>query len=479
MTVVAKTPKKLGYDNLTRIAEILGIVEEKGKTKDWLLEEIKRKHIGLNVSPTANSFEILKSCPDSFVSYISKLLKDDFVIEDVRTPTKTLHWFYTDIVGSSDPTIPVKIQARKINLLNTLMKKTETFKQRESKRTYIQTTGDGMAIGFGDSSEKPLRLAIELHKLLYKYNKTQREKDRVYLRIGIDTGPIYFIKDVEENDTVWGPGIIMARRVMDLCSENQIFASRRIGDDIRKLSPEYKAIMHPIGDYSIKHGEQLLVYNIYGKNFGNKISPKKDKIRIPSIGNDLFAMQPKFEFNSVEIRLDVTNPENMMTHHTWIWNVKNTSKKPLEQIFYYIIGDTPRSFGDLNLSVKDENNNNLEIISLDVNKPQEKKFYVKLAKPLRKNQKGRLLKLEYDWEEPYRVFEYELSARCKKLRYAFTAPKNMELKNRILEVAKELGIKKRAEPPSKTNYKSDIIEMTWETDKKHIINKHDAFEFQW
>ena len=119
-----------------------------------------------------------------------------------------------------------------------------------------------MAIGFADSPEKPLRLAIELHKLLYKYNKTHTEKNRVYLRIGIETGSIYFIKDVEGNDTVWGSGIIMARRVMDLCGENQIFASRRIGDDISKLTSEYKAIMHPIGDYSIKHGEQLLVYNI-------------------------------------------------------------------------------------------------------------------------------------------------------------------------------------------------------------------------
>ena len=230
--------KKLKYTNLTKIAEILGVLEEKGKTKDWLLEAIKRRRISLKVSPTANSFEILKTCPDSFVSYISKLLKDDdFELEEIKTITKTLHWFFTDIVGSSDPTIPVKIQARKINLLNKLMKNSETFKQREVEKTYIQKTGDGMAIGFADSSEKPLRLAIELHKLLNKYNKTRHEKDRMYLRIGIDTGPTYFIKDVEEKDTVWGPGIIMARRVMDLCDENQIFASRRIGDDIVEASP--------------------------------------------------------------------------------------------------------------------------------------------------------------------------------------------------------------------------------------------------
>lgn len=472
-----KKQKKSGYDKIAVIAEILGLLEEKGKTKDWLLEEIKRKRLSLKVSPTANSFEILKSCPDSFVLYISKLITDDFVVEDVKTSTKTLHWFYTDIVGSSDPTIPVKIQARKINLLNTLMKKTETFKQKDSNSTYIQTTGDGMAIGFGDNPEKPLRLAIELHKLLYRYNKTQGEKNKVFLRIGIDTGPIYFIKDVEGNDTVWGPGIIMARRVMDLCGDNQIFASRRIGDDISKLSSEYKAIMHQIGDYSIKHGEQLLVYNIYGKNFGNRNSPQQNKIPKPEL--DILSTQPKFEFHSVEIRLDVTNPKNMMTHHTWIWNVKNMSKKPLEQVFYHINGDTPKDFADLNLSVKDENNNNLEIISLDVNKGHEKKFNVKLPKTIRKNQKGRLLKLEYDWEEPYRVFEYSLSAKCKTFRYVFSAPRNLEIKNRVLEVIKDLGAKKRAEPAPKINYLPKTTEIIWENDKKHVINKYDTFEFQW
>ena len=53
------------------------------KTQDWLLEEIKRKHIALDISPTANSFEILKSCSKEFVSYVSKLLKDDFIIDFV------------------------------------------------------------------------------------------------------------------------------------------------------------------------------------------------------------------------------------------------------------------------------------------------------------------------------------------------------------------------------------------------------------
>jgi len=121
----------------------------------------------------------------------------------------------------------------------------------------------------------------------------------------------------------------MSRRIMDICGPNQIFASRKIGDDISKLSPEYKAILHPIGDYTIKHGEQLLIYNVYGKGFGNKIAPKKGKIS-EKPKEDYFENPIKFEFNRVEIRLDVLDKKTMMTHHTWIWDVSNKTKEPLQ-----------------------------------------------------------------------------------------------------------------------------------------------------
>ena len=102
-----------------------------------------------------------------------------------------------------------------------------------------------------------------------------------------------------------------------------------------------------------------------------------------------------------------------------------------------------------------------------------------MNKPIRKNQRGRILTLEYDWEEPYRVFEYFFSAKCKKFKYVLTAPKDLQIKNRVLEVERELGIKKRAEPAPKISYLKDKIRITWETDKKRIIKKHETFEFQW
>jgi len=465
-------------NKLEGIAEVLGLIEEKGKNKDWLLDELKRNHVKLAVSPTANSAEILKSCPKQIIIEVLGVLRsDDFVVKEIQTLTKTFHWFYTDVVESSIPTILTKGQARKINLLNNLIQRAETFKQRNMENTVIMPTGDGAAIGFADSPEKPLRLAIELHKELFKYNKSRAEKEKLFIRVGINTGPVYFVKDVEGNNTFWGSGIILTRRIMELCEPNQILASQQIGEDISNLSPEYKAIMHQAGQYVTKHGKKLLIFNIYGKNFGNKTASRKNKVQ--KIKTDEYdIIKPNFEFNSVEIRLKVTDPKTMMTHHTWLWDVKNISKNPLQQIFYFIGGDAPKDFSEMNVTIRDEENNELEIISLDVNKEHEKKFNVKLNKPIRKNQRA-IIKLEYDWEEPYRVFEYVLSSKCKKFKYELTIPKGIQIKNRVLEVARELGIKKRAEPPPKIKYHANKTVINWETSSKQILNPHDTLEFQW
>ncbi|MBS3922406.1 MAG: hypothetical protein KGZ37_04565 [Nitrosarchaeum sp.] len=457
------------------IAEIQGLMEEQGKTKEWLLEELNKNRITLRTSPTANSFEILNYTPNNILKNFYKFLKsDDFSIDDVKTPTKTMHWFFTDIIGSSNLKIPTKAQIRKINVLNTQIQNTETFKKRDPNSTVILPTGDGMAIGFSDSPEQPFRLAIQVHKLLKKYNKTQKIRDQIHIRIGLDSGPVYFIKDVQGQDSVWGPGIIMARRVMDLCENDQIFASARIGDDISKLSLEYKEIMHPIGEYLIKHGEQLQVYNIFDKSFGNKFAPKKFKI-VPITQN--FNPANLFKFNKIEIILDILDTKKMMTRHTWIWNVRNISKEPLGHLFYEINGDSPKKIEELNLKIKDRKGKKLEISSLDVNKPLEKKFHIKLNRPIKKNQ-SETITLVYDWEEPDRVFDYVFSAKCEKFKYIFTIPRSFEIKTRILENL-GLGRKLRVNDPPKIRYTNEKTKIVWESPKNRIMNPHDSYEFQW
>ena len=465
-------------DKLAEVAEVLALMEETHRTKDWIFHELKKHKLKPKVKHSMNSFQILQSCPAEFIDHLLKVLKgrdiEDF--DDITTLTKTYHWFFTDIVAGSNPTIPTKEQAKKIVALNELISRTETFKKRDPDSVVILPTGDGMAIGFADSPEHPLRIAIQLHKGLSKYNENKRGKDKLLIRVGIDTGPVYVLKDLNDRENVWGPGIIMTRRVMDLGGDQQIFASSRIAEDIRNLSPEYKAIMHPIGDYSIKHGEQLKLYNIYGDGFGNKLAPRKSKILKERETERDFKGISSFEFVNIEVELNVLDSKTMLTHHTWNWNVINISKVPQDQIFYYLDGDSPKDFSDMNVRITDDEGNKLHIASLSVNKPQHKEFTVKLTKPLKPRQRKRFIKLEYDWEEPERNFFYKLATDCKLFRYRFTIPKGIDVKNRILKVDTELGYKWHASPHPTINYLDDRTEITWEGKN---LKAYDAYRFEW
>jgi len=467
-------------ERITKEAEILSLMEESHKTKEWIKKQIKKKSLKIPIKLSMNTFQILNDCPNDFLDYLIDSLKgrdiDD--IGDINSFTKTFFWFFTDIVAGSNPTVPSKEQARKVVVLNELIARTETFINRDPNSTVILPTGDGMAIGFSDSPEYPLRLSIQLHKILTEYNKAKRRKDeKVLLRIGIDIGPVYIIKDLNGQDNVWGPGIILTRRVMDLAGDQNIFCSSRFAEDVRVLSPEYKEIMHPIGDYSIKHGEQLNIFNIYGEGFGEKNTPKKKKItQKTETFEQTLKSKTAFMFNTIEINLDVIEPKTMLTHHTWKWNLVNISDSPKDQIFYYLDGDSPKDFADMNVRVYDEEGNEADILGLTENKPLHKEFSVKLKKPIKPRQRKRFVTLEYDWEEPERMFFYKVPTDCKQLTYTFTIPKGIEIKNQALKVDAELGYKWNADPPATMKYLPDSTQISWVGKN---LKAFDAYRFDW
>jgi len=234
--------------------------------------------------------------------------------------------------------------------------------------------------------------------------------------------------------------------------------------------------MHQIGDYSIKHGEQLILYNIYGEGFGNKLARRKSKIFKEKQSDEDLLGVVSFEFRTIDIGLDIIDPKTMLAHHTWVWDVLNISKENKNQIFYYLDGDSPKDFADMNVKVTDPDGNELDIISLSVNKPLHKEFNIKLKKPLppRRGIKG--LKLEYDWEEPERNFFYKLATDCKRFTYRFTIPRKTEIKNRALKVDTEMGYKWHVSPPPALRYKGDKTEITWEGKN---LKAFEAYRFEW
>jgi len=390
-------------------------------------------------------------------------------IDDKNAPLAiNYNWFFVDIVGASDPSIPVLEQANKIKRLNNFVEKTKIFTESDNESRVTLSTGDGMVMGFKDHPEKPILLAIELHDSILNYNESVIDKDKINIRIGIDSGPVYFVADLEKKLSPWGPGIINARRAMDIGEKMHILATSRIADDISKLTPEYAKMLHPIGDYGIKHGPRLFLYNIYGNRFGNESKP-------PDTETDLSPMRT-FYFTNIEVRNEVIDPRIMMVHHTWVWELINVRQEPVDQVFYYLDGDIARRFGDLNVKVTDEKGNKLEISAMNVNEDRRKEFIVKTKTPLMPNQTGRSLKLEYDWEEPKRVFFYRFSSKCKEFKYLFTAPEEVIAKPRVLQVEPELGLKMHPKEPPLISFNNNKTEMTWQ---KSDLQVFDAYEFQW
>jgi len=462
---------------LANIAEIMDLLEETHRNKDWLVQHIKLKRQKVAINPTMTTVGILKACEIEFISYLLGELKANE--DNFETPpalTKTYHWFFTDIVASSDPTMATNEQATKIILLNKLIERTETFKQRDPESTLILPTGDGMAMGFSDSPEKPFRLALEVHKGLNRFNQQRKEIDRVLIRIGLDSGPVYLIKDLNGNENVWGPGIIMARRVMDLARDMNILATARFANDVRTLRPEYRKYMHPIGDYKIKHGEKLLIYNIYGDSIGSKKVPSPDKKQQSKAEEEVQKTSSRFLFNNIIVELDVKDTKTMLTRHTMIWNVVNISSEPIERIFYYLDGDTPKQFADMNVVIKDEEDRELDIMSLNVNKPYHKEFFVRLKKPMKPGEKGRMVKIEYDWEEPERMYMYRFASDCKKFSFMLTVPRDIEVNQKVVRVDTETGEKVFSSTPATVKYEGDRTVVTWAGTN---FRSFDAYRFDW
>jgi archaellum biogenesis ATPase FlaH len=187
------------------------------------------------------------------------------------------HFFFIDIVGLSDPYLVVKKQKEKIERLNGFIKECEAFRKTPDASKIILPTGDGMAIGFKENPELPYRLSTELHKHLKKYNKRKAPDEMIYVRIGLSSGPVFTVSDVSDNPNVWGPGIILARRVMDLGDSWHIMLAENLANQLKPLTEEYRNNIKEMGEYEIKHGEKIKVFCTYSEDYGNPETPEKFK----------------------------------------------------------------------------------------------------------------------------------------------------------------------------------------------------------
>ena len=176
------------------------------------------------------------------------------------------HVLFTDIVGYSKQ--PIDQQSELLGQLNQIVRATEQFKAAEAADKLVRLpTGDGMALAFFTSVDAPVRCALEVAEALKSY-------PRIELRMGVDSGPVDQILDVNDRPNVAGAGINMAQRVMDCGDAGHILLSRRVAADLAQYS-KWKPHLHDLGEAEVKHGVIVSLVNLYTGDVGNPAIPAK------------------------------------------------------------------------------------------------------------------------------------------------------------------------------------------------------------
>jgi predicted DNA binding CopG/RHH family protein len=334
--------------------------------------------------------------------------------------------FFVDIVGLTDPTMSTKTQIKKIETLNRSITECWSFNSITKDNKLILPTGDGMAIAFLQGPELPLKLAIELHGKLTPYNKGKIPSETLRTRIGIHSGPVFVVEDILNNRNIWGPGIIIARRIMDIGEEGHILLSSRVAEDLRELSDRYKQIIRPLHDYTIKHGQSLLIYSAYGKGFGNSKVPTKASYQKSRMAREVNKLRKKAIYTSIEVNMTIKDPKGMLVHYKRTYEIQNISDTPIHKVVHGVTTDLEKKLDELNLRVYDEHSQPLKISSISVDMPYQKEFTTIFNKPIMRQEKGRYYILEYDIEEPDRYFENAFLVDCQKFIISIDYPKGVD-----------------------------------------------------
>jgi class 3 adenylate cyclase/TolB-like protein len=176
------------------------------------------------------------------------------------------HVLFTDIVGYSK--LPMDEQEKLLMQLQDAVRQTPEFVRSEASEELIRLpTGDGMALVFFGDAEAPVRCAVELWRLL-------SEQPALQLRMGIHTGPVYRVADINANRNVAGGGINIAQRVMDCGDAGHILVSSAEAEILGQLRA-WSSMLHDIGEVEVKHGVRIHIYNLYADEVGISALPKK------------------------------------------------------------------------------------------------------------------------------------------------------------------------------------------------------------
>ena len=176
------------------------------------------------------------------------------------------HVLFIDIVGYSK--LLINEQSEQLQKLKEIVRGTEQVRLAEAEGKLLRLpTGDGGALVFRNNPEAPVLCAMEIAKALKGYPQLR-------VRMGIHSGPVNEVTDLNEQANIAGAGINMAQRVMDCGDAGHILLSRHVAEDLEHY-PRWQAHLHELGECEVKHGLRIGVVSLYTEGIGNPQTPKK------------------------------------------------------------------------------------------------------------------------------------------------------------------------------------------------------------
>jgi len=224
------------------------------------------------------------------------------------SPKRTLemaHVLFMDIIAYSR--LPMDQQEQALQHLQQAVRETQEFARAQTGDQLIRLpTGDGMALVFLGDVEAPVRCALELHRILRRWPEIQ-------LRMGIHTGPVYRVEDINAARNVAGGGINIAQRVMDCGDAGHILVSKDVAEVLDQVST-WKPALHDLGEAEVKHGFRVHIYNLYTADAGKPELPQKLKIAAPPLRQSIAVLpftnlstDPEDEFFADGVTEDIIN----------------------------------------------------------------------------------------------------------------------------------------------------------------------------
>ena len=177
------------------------------------------------------------------------------------------HVLFIDIVAYSR--MATDEQRAAIEELNQIVQSTDEYRQAQSENRLLKlATGDGMALIFYHSPEDPVECALEISRAI----KEQHSNLRV--RMGVLSGPVSGVVDVNGRTNVAGAGINMAQRVMDCGDAGHILLSKRVAEDLEQFK-HWRPHLHQLGECEVKHGKKIEIVNLFTTELGNSDRPQR------------------------------------------------------------------------------------------------------------------------------------------------------------------------------------------------------------